>query len=154
MDMIMDWKELLRDVRSVLVVDWPSRDIPETLARGGFDVVVRCGPGVDDYSIYESDRSGTVTRREGRAPEKVDMVYAHRPLSELPTIIATAKALHAKAIWTQSGLSGPASKDPCGCWMPEEEYQWARELVRLAGIAYFSEPYIADAVCEVRALRV
>jgi|SRR5215468_6539644 len=150
----MDWKELLRDVTTVLVIDWPSRDVPETLARAGFEVVVRSGAGPDDYSVYELDSTGAVTRRKGCAPEKADLVYAHRPASELPAIIATAKTIHAKAIWMQSGLSAAGCRDPSGCWIPDEEYQQVVELFRSAGIRYFQEPYIADAVREVYALKI
>src|SRR5215470_18079261 len=107
----MDWKELLTDVKTVLVIDWPSKDVPKTLARAGLQVFVRGGPGPDNYSVYEADSAGAVIRRKGKAPDNGDLVYAYRPLSELPTIIATAKAVHAKAIWTQSGLSTAGSKD-------------------------------------------
>jgi len=95
-----------------------------------------------------------VTRRKGCAPEKADLVYAHHPATELPAIIATAEAIHAKAIWTQSGFSAPGSRDPSGCGIPHEEYQRAVELVRSAGIIYFSQPYIADAVRKVYALKI
>jgi predicted CoA-binding protein len=150
----MDWRELLRDVTTVLVIDWPSRDVPETLARAGFEVVVRSGAGPGDYSFYELDSAGAVTRRKGCAPENADLVYAHRPATELPAIIATAEAIHAKAIWTQSGFSSLGSRDASGCWIPDEEYQRFVELVRWAGISYFSQPYIADAVRQVYALKI
>jgi len=65
----MDWKELLRDVTTVLVIDWPSRDAPETLARAGFEVVVRSGAGPDDYSVYELDGTGAVARRFSNSEE-------------------------------------------------------------------------------------
>jgi predicted CoA-binding protein len=145
----MDWKELLTDVKDVLVIDWPSKDVPEALARAGLHVFVRGGPAPDDCSVYEADSAGAVIRRKGKAPEKADVVYAHRPLSELPTIIATAKAVHAKAIWTQSGLSAAGSKDPRGCWLADEEHQKAAELVQSEGLSYFSQPYIVDAIREL-----
>ena len=112
--------------------------MPEALARAGLQVFVRGGPSPDDYSVYEADSAGAVIRRKGKALDKADLVYAYRPLSELPTIIATAKAVRAKATWTQSGLSAAGSKDPRGCWMADEEHQRAAELVRLAGLSYFS----------------
>jgi len=92
-----------------------------------------------------------VSRRVGRAPESVDLIYAHRPLSELPGIIATANRLHTKIIWTQSGLSAAGVRDPKGCWVPEEELRLARELVESAGLSYVSEPYIGDVAREIRA---
>jgi hypothetical protein len=37
----MDPKTLLAAVRSVLVIDWPSRDVPDSLVVAGFEVVAR-----------------------------------------------------------------------------------------------------------------
>jgi hypothetical protein len=31
---------------SVLLIDWPSRDVPATLAAAGFTVIVKGGPGL------------------------------------------------------------------------------------------------------------
>ena len=46
------WK-LLRTARSVLLIDWPSRAVPDALARAGLDVVSADGP--DIYNAYELD---------------------------------------------------------------------------------------------------
>jgi len=136
--------EMLRTVKTVLVIDWPSKDVPETLARAGLYVVVRGGPKPADHAVYEV-REGKVTVRPlGRPPEQADLVYAYRPPDELANIVATAKALHAKAIWSQSGLTSEGIKDPKGCWLPEAQLRAARDLVELAGLVFISEPYICD----------
>ena len=109
------------------MIDWPSRDVPESLARAGLRVIVRGGPGPEDFSAWEAKGGEVVSRKIGRAPERVDLVYAYRPVSELPQIIATAKSLHAAAIWTQ-GMEDTA----------------ARPMVEAAGIEYFSGPDIAQ----------
>jgi hypothetical protein len=36
--------QILRETGSVLVVDWPSKDVPETLTRAGYTVLVKGGP--------------------------------------------------------------------------------------------------------------
>jgi hypothetical protein len=115
--------------------------------------VVRGGPGPEDYSVYELNNREVVTRRVGRPPKRADLIYTHRPFSELPGIIATAKSLHGKTIWTQSGLSAAGLKDPKGCWVPEEEQRLARNLVEAAGLNYFTEPYIGDVGREILASR-
>ena len=131
----------------MLVIDWPSREVPETLARAGFQVIVRGGPGPEDFSIFEAGAAGEITvRRTGRAPETADLVYSYRPLSELGGIIAVAQQLRAKIIWTQSGLSGPGVKDPKGCWLSDEEREAARAMVESAGMRYVSGPYILEAL--------
>jgi predicted CoA-binding protein len=98
----MGLKEMFQSVETVLLIDWPSQEVPEMLARAGFHVVVRGGPGPEDFSAYELNNGAVVARHVGRPPERADLIYSYRPLSELPEIVATAKSLHAKTIWTQS----------------------------------------------------
>jgi predicted CoA-binding protein len=149
----VSFKEMFKTVDIVMVIDWPSKEVPEMLALAGFHVVVRGGPGPQDYSAYELNNREVVARHIGRPPERVDLIYSYRPFSELPEIIATAKGLRAKTIWTQSGLSAAGVNDPKGCWVPEEELRSARYLVRLAGLNYVTQPYIGDVAREIRASR-
>lgn len=139
-------EKVLQSAHTVLVVDWPSRDVPDTLARAGFEVTVHGGPGPEDYSVYEYADGEVVMRHVGVAPGQVDLVYAHRPMAELPGLVAMAQALHAKAIWLQSGLTSRGTPDHRGCWVPQEDSRTARELAEAAGLAYLDKPYIADAV--------
>ena len=139
---------MFNDVDSILVIDWPSREVPQQLALAGFQVVVRSGPGPEDYTAYEVVNGEVTTRRTGRAPERADLVYAYRPLSELPQIIEAAKNLKARILWTQSGFSAEGVKDPKGCWLPADELLAARTLVESAGLVYVSEPYIAEALAK------
>ena len=140
----MTRKEMLETVKTILVIDWPSVEVPNTLARAGFQVIVHGGPGPEEYYAYELNNGEVVSRHVGRPPDRADLVYSYRPLSELPEIVATAKRLQAKTIWTQSGLSAPGVKDPKGCWLPDEELQAARNLVQSAGLNYVTQPYIVD----------
>ena len=55
--------EILRAVETVLVIDWPSKEVPELLARARLRVVVRGGPGPEDYSIYQTN-NGAVNNGE------------------------------------------------------------------------------------------
>jgi predicted CoA-binding protein len=108
---------------------------------------MRGGTGPEYYSTYEMQKGGTndgkvTERRIGRPPEHVDLIYSYRPLSELPGIIATAKELGAKTIWSQSGVTTCGVSDAKGCWVPEEELQRARNLVESEGLNLVSEPYI------------
>ncbi len=146
----MNPKAALNDVHTILAIDWPSKELPESLALAGFHVVVRGGPGPEDYSAYELKNGNVTARHIGRPPEHADLIYSHRPLNELPEIIALAKRLGAKTIWTQSGLSAAGRNDPKGCWVPEEELRAARDLVQSAGLNYLSQPYIGDAAREVK----
>ena len=138
--------QILAQARSVLVIDWPSRDVPATLAAAGLAVTVKGGPGPTDYTVWGVTDGEPATRQLGHAPEHADIVYCHRPFGELPGIIALAGRLGARALWWQTGLTSGGGKDPSGCWVPPKESRQARELAAAAGLAYVDDVYIADAV--------
>jgi predicted CoA-binding protein len=140
----MDGKGILKHVRIILLIDWPSKDVPETLARAGFRVFVHGGPAPDDYSVYELDGGEIVSRRTGRPPDQADLVYSYRPLAELAQTIDQANAVAAKFLWMQSGLSPDGRNDPKGCWLPDEDSKSAERQVQAAGLQLITEPYIAD----------
>jgi predicted CoA-binding protein len=139
-----DVAKLLASMKSVLLIDWPSREVPDTLARSGFTVVSNDGP--DEYNAYEVEGNGMRVRDLGQLPKRADLVYTHRPIDELPEIVDTAKALGAKAVWLQSGRDKTGAKDPRGSWLSEADSASARKVVEAAGLTYIEAPYIADAV--------
>jgi predicted CoA-binding protein len=148
---VTEAEPILAAARTVVVVDWPSRDVPDTLARAGYTVLVKGGPEPDSYSAYEVAGGEVVPRPTGAPPESADLVYAHRPVAELPGIVMLARRLGAGAIWLQSGLAADGSRDPHGCWLPAAEAQVAQGIVESAGLAYLAAPYIADEVRRLRA---
>jgi predicted CoA-binding protein len=127
-DQMTDYRELLATATSILLIDWPSRDVPDTLARHGFRVASADGPRDDEYNAYELADGEVRVRALDVPPDMVDIVYAHRPLAELERIVEQARSLNARAVWLQSGS-------------PE-----ARETVERAGLLYFDSPYLPDAV--------
>ena len=145
-----DARRILSQAKSILVIDWPSRQVPATLAGAGFKVTVKSGPGPVDYAAWEIISGGVVTRPLGRAPEHADLVYCHRPIEELASIISLAQSLGASAVWRQSGLTGSGAKLPDGCWSPPGESRQGRELAAAAGLGYIDDVYIADAVQGLR----
>lgn len=142
-------EQILRTTSCVLLVDWPSKDVPETLARAGYDVTVKAGPRRDDYSAYDVAGDQVVTRRLGRPPDRVDLAYVHRPLGELEGIVAMVSALGARALWYQSGVDTTGAPDSRGCWLPDARSRRARALVEAAGMTYLDDTYIADCVREL-----
>jgi hypothetical protein len=97
---------VLRAARSVLIVDWPSREVPDGLAAAGLQLVLKGGPG----PLHPR-------------PAHVDLVYAYRPVDELPGIAALAKELGARALWHGAALS-------------DEEAVRAQRIVEAEGLAY------------------
>jgi hypothetical protein len=104
------------------------------------------GPDADDYNAYTLEGGEIRVTKLGHLPVRADLVYTHRPVDELPEIVATAKSIGAKAVWVQSGRNPNGAKDPRGCWMSPEESSRARQIVEEADLTYIEEPYIADAV--------
>ena len=138
--------DILKAASGVVVVDWPSSDVPDTLARAGYDVFVKGGPGPTDYNVRKHHDDKIVVEPLGRRPERVDLIYVHRPLEELSGIVTLARQLGATAIWHQSGLKARNVKDPRGVWQAEGPAREARRQVEEAGLTYVDDVYIADAV--------
>jgi predicted CoA-binding protein len=141
-----DAGQVLDAARTVVVVDWPTKDVPETLTRAGYTVLVKGGPEPDNYWAYEVHGTQVVSRRTGQVPAAADLVYSFRPVGELPGIVAMARQLGAGAVWLQSGLASDGTKALNGCWMDEAASQAARAIVESAGLTYLEAPYIADEV--------
>ena len=145
----MDIEQLLRSTRTVLLIDWPDREVPDTLARSGYRVVSHDGPSSDDYNAYEIEQGEVVIRPLGRPPHHAELVYSHRPIEELPEIVEEAVAVGAAAVWIQSGLDAEGT-DRRGCWLSAEVSDRARMVVEAAGLAFVEAPYIVDAVRAIR----
>lgn len=71
--------EPVRDATSVYVIDWPSRDIPESLARAGIETFVHGGPRPDDVDVYAvGDGGAVVATKRGSPPDRADVVRRNR----------------------------------------------------------------------------
>lgn len=126
----MTAQDVLREATTIVLVDWPSREVPDTLARAGYEVVVHGGPAPDDYSVYLVENGEIVVRRTD-PPEQADVVYSYRPLDELPRIVDEAQRLGAGAVWVQ---------------LSNQEAEAARLIVEGSGLTFIEGPYLPDAV--------
>ena len=123
----MDASDVLHAAQTILLVDYPSRDVPDTLARAGFTVIAHGGPGPDDYFSYERRGTEVLEQRTGESPSHADLVYVHRPIDELPAIVDEARDLGATAVWCQT------------------QSNQARQIIESAGLVYVDHPSIVDA---------
>jgi predicted CoA-binding protein len=110
----------------VLLVDYPSREVPETLARAGYAVFAHGGPGPEDYFAFDVQGAHIIERRIGQSVRQADLVYVHRPVEELAAIVQDARRAGAKAVWCETGS------------------ERARQIVEDAGLVYVDEPSIVD----------
>jgi len=141
-----DAETILRAAESILVVDWPTEELPETLARAGYVVVVKGGPGPNDYVEYAAIEGGSFRLRPLGRPDRVDLVHVFRPIEELPGFVELAVELGATAIWYLSGLAPDGTRDPAGCWLPADRSAEARRIVESAGLTYVERPLILEAI--------
>jgi predicted CoA-binding protein len=117
--------DVLANVSSVLLIDYPGTVVPETVARAGYQTTAHEGPGEDEYYSYAVGGDGEVVRKHiGRPPARVDLVYTYRPVDELPAIVAFAVELGARACWFQDDGSQADARILAG------------EIVKAAGLAF------------------
>jgi predicted CoA-binding protein len=131
---VPDHLHLLETARTILLIDYPGRIVPETLARAGYEVVTHEGPGPMDYGSYAVAGSEVVPGPRGPAPEHADLVCSHRPVAELPGIVEEAVRIGATAVWVTAEAAGDE----------------ARSIVEAAGLAYVGDPPILDALEELQ----
>jgi hypothetical protein len=138
---------IVRTCRSLLLVDWPSREVPNSLVGAGQDVFVKGGPGLDDFAIRELTDGSITTSRTGRRPRQVDLLRAPA-IDELPQIVAAAQDTDAKALWYRSGLDSDGTDDPRGYWIQAAKSERARAIAEAVGLLYVDDRYIADAALQ------
>ena len=133
----MGYREVLQGTERILLIDYPGRVVPESLALAGFDVTAHEGPGPEEYYRYTLNGEEIVKSAGGGPPAAVDLVFSHRPLDELEPIVEEAVRLGSRALWQHEGYT-------------PDEGRAAEALATAAGLIYIDRPYILDAVAEVR----
>jgi len=117
-----DPRYVLRRSREILLVDWPSVDVPRALLRAGFTVFCHSPHGytqaeqvaefpqdVNSKNIFPPktrDDDYLVFRPLTTAPAAVDIVNVYRPEAEHAKIMTdVVLPLKAKCLWLQSPLT-------------------------------------------------
>jgi predicted CoA-binding protein len=144
----MEHREILRSVKRILLIDYPGRVVPDSLARAGYSVVAHEGPGPLEYYSYLVEDGEVVRSEAGPAPEHVDLVHSYRPADELPPIVEEARRLGASAVWTLSGRNENGEVDHRSCWVSEDERAKSRGMIEAAGMIHIDRPFILDAIAE------
>ncbi|SHM12120.1 CoA-binding protein [Mucilaginibacter sp. OK098] len=96
--------QILKNARTILLVDWPGVDVPLSLLKAGFMVI---GYAPDNYSIatieINSDgKEKLIFKALNKPPASVDIVNIFRPEEEHEEIISRhVLPLKAKVIWLQ-----------------------------------------------------
>ena len=107
---LADPKQILRSAKSILLVDWASRDVPLSLVQAGFEVFC-ASPG--RYSVVELGEDNCIFFHQlEKNPAHVDIVNVFRPENEHEEIVARyVIPLGAKVLWLQPSIgSGTARR--------------------------------------------
>ena len=111
---------------TVLIVDWPSRRVPEAFVRAGYEVFVKGGPGT--YTGWRLREGDVITERVTGAPAHVDLLYVYRPIDELPGLVDVARRAGATTVCGQFSEASPQ----------------ARRIVEAAGLTYLDEAELVE----------
>lgn len=139
----------------MLIVDWPSQDVPRELLAAGFDVfsanlaagtASRYSIGerparqhADGVEVLPPQRDGDpplIISRLAAMPEHVDVVALYRPAEEHARIAQRAVDLGARMVWVQLGTLADD----------------ARRIAATAFIAVIEDTSIEDAIHSLVAL--
>jgi predicted CoA-binding protein len=111
---------------TVLIVDWPSRRVPEAFVRAGYEVFVKGGPGT--YTRWRLREGDVINETVTGAPAHADLLYVYRPIDELPGLVDVARRAGATTVCGQFSEASPQ----------------ARRIVEAAGLTYFDEAELLD----------
>lgn len=92
------------EIQSILLVDWPSRDIPLKLVQSGFTVFSYSPDGYHQAFVTVTGNSNDelVFHPMNKPPVAVDLVMIYRPSEEHASIIRDhVIPLGAKVLWLQ-----------------------------------------------------
>ncbi|HUQ40399.1 MAG TPA: CoA-binding protein [Acidimicrobiales bacterium] len=144
-----DLRALLEQASTVLLVDWSHQEVPATLTRAGYTVIVHGPDGYTHCDVTATEPSdvtaGTafpledggwlVGQRLDILPAVIDIVAVYRPADEQSSIAEQAIDLGARTLWIQPGVD--TSPD-------------ARGIAESAGLTVIDGADIADTVRELQ----
>lgn len=147
--LMSDRASSLSAAHDIVLHNWPSRDVPDTLVRAGFAVTVYGGPEPDDISVCELVDGEIVNRKTGRQPDRSDLMYVFPWPGfdlerDLPGVASNAVRLGATTLWYQSGHNSDGTTDTAGCWLPESEAAQVESIGTAAGLTVVHDTYIGD----------
>lgn len=147
--------EILSEVTSVLLIDWPHTGVPRALVESGFqvfgyspdrysDAELTREPPADEFArVYppqdSSEKHFLVFRKRDSPPDRVDAVCVYRPAEEIPAIISKhVLPLHARVLWLQP----PINSSEAEFLAAERQLQFVQgvDIVTTARIAHRGDP--------------
>jgi uncharacterized protein YndB with AHSA1/START domain len=136
---------LLRQARRVLLVSFIGEEVPRALLQGGLDVLVKSGPGTDQWSLTRLD--GDALAFEPRTAPATPVDIVHLDVASLfDEYLDVAVNLGASVYWVHSARTQPPlPHDNRGTWIPDDVSIIQRAAAEERGLSYVDSVYIADA---------
>ena len=131
--------EILRSARHVVVKDYPGAEIPDALTRAGLAVTLYDGPTENDVVVSELSGEEILHRPVGGYPDRADVLFVYRPISEVDAIIIEAQRLGAHTVWRHPA---PGSTDT-------DSVEWRRRIEG-AGLVYVDAPAINEVASRLK----
>ncbi|HVW95130.1 MAG TPA: CoA-binding protein [Mucilaginibacter sp.] len=103
--------DILKNAKTILLVDWPTEEVPLSLLKAGF-MVISYSPHKYSLISYESNYATDklVYSDLETAPGEVDIVNIFRPENEHPEIITRhVLPLRAKTVWLHPPVTSNAT---------------------------------------------
>ncbi|TMI79931.1 MAG: hypothetical protein E6H10_14615 [Bacteroidetes bacterium] len=123
----IDPGDVLRKAKIVLLIDWPTPDLPRTLLEAGFmvfcyspngytraEIVVEYPHDVNQKNIFppKNKEGFLVFRPLASSPPDIDIVNVYRPEQEHAKIVTSLlPAVGAKCIWLQPPVTSINTRD-------------------------------------------
>jgi predicted CoA-binding protein len=112
--MVSDLKSIPENIDAILLVDWPSSDIPRALVKAGF-VVYSYSPDKFSQALIEMSAPGEhslIFRPLDQFPGAIDLVLIYRPPEEHAAIIRNLVIPSgARVIWLQPPVESQKTKE-------------------------------------------
>ena len=136
---------LLRQAHRVLLVSYIGEEVPRALLGAGRDVLVKSGPGPDQWSVARLD--GDALAFDPRTTPETPVDIVHLDVGSLfDEYLDMAVQLGASVYWVHSARTRPPlPHDNRGTWIPDDVSINQRAAVEDRGLSYVDNVYIADA---------
>ncbi|MBS1530112.1 MAG: CoA-binding protein [Bacteroidetes bacterium] len=104
--MVQDPEYILKKAKTILLIDWPDKNVPHSLINAGLKVY---GYSPDHYNEATDKAGDIVFNRLNERPASVDIVFIYRPEAEHERILKDqVLPLGAKIIWLQPPVTSSA----------------------------------------------
>jgi uncharacterized protein YndB with AHSA1/START domain len=137
--------DLLRRASRVLLVSFIGEEVPRALVDAGLEVIVKSGPGRDQWSVAHLDGDALEFSPRTTPISPVDIV--HLDVAGLfDEYLDVAVDLGASLYWVHSARTQPPlPHDDRGTWLPDDVSISQRASATGRGLAYIDDVYIVDA---------